>query len=97
MPTSDSLNTGILEILWSAGPVAKVVLGILLLFSIISWALIVEKWWQLRRVRRQTLGFVKIFREGRRPSIVWNDDSSPALMVLMTRSSSTDGFVRTTR
>ena len=70
MPTSDSLNTGILEILWNAGPVAKVVLGILLLFSIVSWALIVEKWWQFRRVRRQTLGFVKIFREGRRPSIV---------------------------
>jgi biopolymer transport protein TolQ len=64
------LNTGILEILYNAGPVAKVVLGILLLFSIISWALIVEKWWQFRRVRRQTLGFVKIFREGRRPSIV---------------------------
>jgi biopolymer transport protein TolQ len=64
------LNTGILEILWNAGPVAKVVLGILLLFSIVSWALIVEKWWQFRRVRRQTLAFVKIFREGRRPSIV---------------------------
>jgi len=64
------LNTGILEILWNAGPVAKVVLGILLLFSIISWALIVEKWWQFRRVRRQTLAFVKVFREGRRPSIV---------------------------
>jgi len=70
VPTSDSLNTGILEILWNAGPVAKVVLGILLLFSIISWALIVEKWWQFRRVRRQTLAFVKVFREGRRPSIV---------------------------
>jgi len=68
--TSDSLNTGILEILWNAGPVAKVVLGVLLVFSIVSWALIVEKWWQFRRVRRQTLGFVKIFREGRRPSIV---------------------------
>jgi biopolymer transport protein TolQ len=64
------LNTGILEILWNAGPVAKVVLGVLLVFSIVSWALIVEKWWQFRRVRRQTLGFVKIFREGRRPSIV---------------------------
>ena len=38
MPTPDSLNTGILEILWNAGAVAKVVLGILLLFSVISWA-----------------------------------------------------------
>ena len=70
MPTSDSLNAGILEILWNAGPVAKVVLGVLLLFSIVSWALIVEKWWQFRRVRRQTLGFVKVFREARRPSVV---------------------------
>jgi len=70
VPTSDSLNTGILEILWNAGPVAKVVLGVLLIFSIVSWALIVEKWWQFRRVRRQTLGFVKVFREARRPSVV---------------------------
>ncbi len=70
MPTSDSLNSGVLEILWNAGPIAKVVLGVLLVFSIVSWALIVEKWWQFRRVRRQTLSFVKIFREGRRPSVV---------------------------
>ena len=70
MPTSDSLNTGVLEIVWNAGPIAKVVLGVLLVFSIVSWALIVEKWWQFRRVRGQTLAFVKIFREGRRPSVV---------------------------
>jgi biopolymer transport protein TolQ len=70
LPTSDALNSGVLELVLNAGPVAKVVLAILLLFSIISWALIVEKWWQLRRVRRQTLGFVKVFREGRRPSMV---------------------------
>jgi biopolymer transport protein TolQ len=70
VPTSESLNAGILELVWSAGPVAKFVLGVLLLFSIVSWALIVEKWWQFRRVRRQTLAFVKIFREARRPSVV---------------------------
>jgi len=70
LPTSDALNSGVLELVLNAGPVAKVVLAILLLFSIGSWALIVEKWWQLRRVRRQTLGFVKVFREGRRPSLV---------------------------
>jgi biopolymer transport protein TolQ len=70
LPTSDALSSGVLELVLNAGPVAKVVLAILLLFSIISWALIVEKWWQLRRVRRQTVGFVKVFREGRRPSMV---------------------------
>jgi biopolymer transport protein TolQ len=70
LPTSDALSSGVLELVLNAGPVAKVVLAILLLFSIVSWALIVEKWWQMRRVRRQTLGFVKVFREGRRPSLV---------------------------
>jgi len=69
LPTSE-LSSGVLELILNAGPVAKVVLAILLLFSIVSWALIVEKWWQFRRVRRQTLGFVKVFREGRRPSLV---------------------------
>ena len=71
MPTSpDTLTAGILDLIWSAGPIAKAVLAVLAIFSIISWALIVEKWWQFRRVRRQTLAFIKVFREGRRPSIV---------------------------
>jgi biopolymer transport protein TolQ len=71
LPTSpDTLSAGILDLIWSAGPVAKFVLAVLAIFSIISWALIVEKWWQLRRVRSQTLAFLKVFREGRRPAMV---------------------------
>ena len=71
MPTlPDTLTGGIVELILSAGPIAKAVLGILAIFSIVSWALIVEKWWQFRRVRRQTLGFLKVFREGRRPGVV---------------------------
>jgi len=66
VPNSDPLSTGVLELVWNAGPVAKFVLAVLALFSVVSWALIVEKWWQLRRVRSQTLGFLKVFREGRR-------------------------------
>lgn len=71
MPTVDVLNTGILALVWNSGPIAKVVLVILLFFSIVSWALIVDKSWQLRRVRRQTIEFLKIFREGRRPSMIY--------------------------
>lgn len=71
MPSSpDSLTAGVVELILNAGPVAKFVLAILLAFSIVSWALIVEKWWHFRRVRRQTAGFVKVFREGRRPAVV---------------------------
>ena len=70
MGTSDGLTAGVFDLIWNAGPVAKFVLAILALFSIISWALIVEKWWQFRRVRRQTVAFLKAFREARRPSLV---------------------------
>ena len=69
MPT-ETLSSGVLELLLSAGPVAKSVLAILLLFSIVSWALIVDKWWQFRRVRRQSTAFLKAFREGRRSAAV---------------------------
>jgi biopolymer transport protein TolQ len=70
VPT-DALNTGILALVWNAGPIAKIVLTVLLVFSIVSWALIVDKAWQFRRIRRQTIDFLKIFRDGRRPSIIY--------------------------
>jgi biopolymer transport protein TolQ len=65
------MTGGIVELVVNAGPIAKVVLAVLAVFSIVSWALIVEKGWQFRRVRRQTLSFLKIFREGRRASVVY--------------------------
>jgi biopolymer transport protein TolQ len=68
VPTSETLT--VLDLIWSAGPVAKGVLAVLAFFSIFSWALIASKWWQFRRVRRQTLGFLKVFREARRPAIL---------------------------
>jgi biopolymer transport protein TolQ len=72
LPTSsDTLTSGIVELVLHAGPIAKVVLLVLAIFSIVSWALIVEKWWQFRRVRTQTLAFLKVFREGRRASAVY--------------------------
>ena len=70
MPTTDSLSGGVLDLILNAGPVAKAVLALLALLSIISWALIVEKWWQLRRVRTHSTAFLRVFREGRRPSAV---------------------------
>lgn len=70
MPTREALTSGVLDLILTAGPVAKAILVILALFSIVSWALIVEKWWQFRRVRRQTLAFLKVSREARTQAIV---------------------------
>jgi biopolymer transport protein TolQ len=70
VPPSDSLTANVVELVMNAGPIAKFVLAVLLVFSIVSWALIIEKWLHFRKIRRETVAFVKIFREGRRPSVV---------------------------
>jgi biopolymer transport protein TolQ len=54
------------EMLSNTGPVAKLVLVILLILSIISWAIIVTKWSLLRRARIQSGRFVRAFRKAQR-------------------------------
>lgn len=71
MPVNSGLTGGVADLVLNAGPVAKFVLAVLALFSVVCWALIVEKWWQFRRVRQETVRFLKAFREGRRPSVVY--------------------------
>ena len=71
MPTSDAFGSNVLDLVLQAGPVAKAVLVLLGIFSVVSWALIVEKWWQMRRARSQTVQFLRAYREGRQPSVVF--------------------------
>ena len=71
MQGSASLNGGVAELVLSAGPIAKVVLSVLAIFSIICWALIVEKWWEFRRIRRDSARFIRVFRDARRFSVVY--------------------------
>jgi len=68
---SGSLNSSVFELVVNAGPVAKFVLALLALFSVVCWALMVEKWWQFRKVRGESLAFLRLFREGRRFSVVF--------------------------
>jgi biopolymer transport protein TolQ len=71
LPTSDAFGSNVLDLVMQAGPVAKAVLVLLGIFSVVSWALIVEKWWQMRRARSQTVQFLRAYREGRQPSVVF--------------------------
>jgi biopolymer transport protein TolQ len=56
----------IVDLVSQTGPVAKVVLLLLLLFSVISWAIILSKWSLLRRARVQSGRFVRAFRKAQR-------------------------------
>src|SRR5689334_3607175 len=55
----------IIDLVGETGPVAKLVLLILLVFSLISWAIILSKWGLLRRARVQSGRFLRAFRKAR--------------------------------
>jgi biopolymer transport protein TolQ len=57
---SPSLNP--LELIAEATVVAKVVLIILGLLSVVCWAIILYKWWIFRRADRQSNSFLDVFR-----------------------------------
>jgi len=54
------------DLIGETGPVAKVVLLILLLFSVVSWAIILSKWSLIRRARVQSGRFLRAFRKAQR-------------------------------
>ena len=56
----------ILDMLSSSGAVAKFVLLTLLVFSLISWAIILTKWSLLRRARVQSGRLLRAFRKAQR-------------------------------
>ena len=71
MPPQTVMPSNVLDPILQAGPLARFVLGILLFFSVICWALIVEKWWEFRAIKRDSKGFMRAFREGRRFSVIY--------------------------
>jgi biopolymer transport protein TolQ len=58
----------ILEILHQANPITQVVLGILLIFSIGSWGIILSKVLLFRKINKESETFWKIFRRGKSAS-----------------------------
>src|SRR5678816_2753140 len=54
-----------IALLKGTGPIARIVLFTLLVFSIMSWGVILSKVLLLRRVDRESETFWKIFRKGK--------------------------------
>jgi len=55
-------DPGVIESIANATPLSKVVLLILVAFSIGSWTIFLNKLWQFRRLERQTSSFLDVFR-----------------------------------
>ena len=56
----------IINLVQETGLVAKLVLVILLIFSVLSWAIILSKWSSLRRARTQSGRFLRAFRKAQK-------------------------------
>jgi biopolymer transport protein TolQ len=53
----------VLDIISRTGPINQAVLVSLVLFSIVSWAIILYKTWEYRKVDRQTRSFLDVFHK----------------------------------
>src|SRR5688572_5196939 len=51
------------DLIFSASPVVKFVMALLLIFSVISWGIILYKWWAYRGIEKQTATFLEVFRK----------------------------------
>ena len=61
---TQSLDMNILSLFMLADPVVKIVMIILILASVWGWAIIVDKWWRLRSLRRRADQFEDSFWSG---------------------------------
>ncbi len=56
---------GILDLVTGSGPVVQSVLYVLILFSVVSWGIILYKFRRVRTAKRQSASFIEIFWESR--------------------------------
>ena len=61
-PLAGTGDVNIVDIISSTGPVNRTVLAILVLLSVVSWAIILVKAWSYRTVARQSATFIDVFR-----------------------------------
>jgi biopolymer transport protein TolQ len=59
-------GSAIVEMLQNSGPIAMAVLGVLLVASLFSWAIIFGKWASFRRAAAQSRRFLRAFRKANR-------------------------------
>lgn len=61
-------GTALVEMVRNSGPVAQGVLVLLLLASIFSWGIMLSKWRAFGRARKESAGFLRVFRKSGRLS-----------------------------
>ena len=96
-----SSGSAILDLLANTSYVSRVVLLILALFSIASWAVILYKWWTFRQAERHTAQFLDVFRRSNKFSEVQavckSLEDSPLVGTVSVRIRGADGAAAAAR
>ncbi|HET9533140.1 MAG TPA: MotA/TolQ/ExbB proton channel family protein [Blastocatellia bacterium] len=74
--TTQTEERSLIDLILKASPIAKAVLALLLLFSVVSWAIIFSKWFSLRRAERATSDFLARFSSRAKLSDVYIDSEN---------------------
>jgi biopolymer transport protein TolQ len=67
---SEPSGTSIVELVARSSLISKIVLLFLAVLSIVSWSIILYKWWAFRRSARQSASFLDVFRRSNKFSEV---------------------------
>jgi biopolymer transport protein TolQ len=59
---AEAASHDVISLVARSGPVAKFVLALLVIFSVLSWAIVLLKSLEYMRARRQTANFLEVFR-----------------------------------
>jgi len=57
-----ALGGGFLELIKASSPISQFVLAVLIVFSVVSWGIILYKLWTFNRIQGQSTRFLEIFR-----------------------------------
>jgi biopolymer transport protein TolQ len=62
-PTRSAAAADFTDLIFAASPIVQFVMALLLLFSVISWGIVLYKWWSFRGIERHTATFLEVFRK----------------------------------
>jgi biopolymer transport protein TolQ len=63
MPPASGSTQDFAKLIFDASPIVQFVMGLLLLFSVISWGIVLVKWWTFRGIEKQSTTFLDVFRK----------------------------------
>ncbi|HYE86829.1 MAG TPA: MotA/TolQ/ExbB proton channel family protein [Vicinamibacterales bacterium] len=62
MPPAQGTTQDFAQLIFDASPIVQFVMALLLLFSVISWGIVLVKWWTFRGIEKQSATFLDVFR-----------------------------------